>query len=459
MWWQKSHLLKLNATIAGLLLYSSTVCYDVSLMNGLQPLDQWQGFMNYPTRAWLGFINAVQFLGVIFGFPFQAWAANRFGRKPNLFVGYFFLAIGAGLQAGAKDPAMFIVARLIIGQASAWFQIAIILITEVAYLSHRSKVSASYQCIPLLALPFAIMSPESPRWLISRDRHEEARQILVHYWAGGDESSLLVLTQMDEMASSIAAERKAQTSTRWVDMVKTSGNRRHFIISVTLGVFAQWNGIGIVSYYLTLILDTIGITSVTDQLMINGFLQIWNLIMAVVGALLVDRVGRRSLFLLSTAIMLVSYIVITGLAGGFAATKSSPVGAAVIPFLFIYYAGYDIAFTPLVMAYPAEIWQYSLRAKGVALTSSCTYLAPLFNSFVNPIAMDAIHWKYYIVYIVLLALILVCVYLVYPETRGHSLENMAAIFDGEGTSYYPGAKIVKRDIPEVDHIECHAAEH
>jgi hypothetical protein len=77
--------------------------------------------------------------------------------------------------------------------------------------------------------------------------------------------------------------------------------------------------------------------------------------MAVMGSMLVDFAGRRTLFLLSTCIMLVSYIVITGLSGSFASNHVGGVGTAVIPFLFLYYAGYDIAFTPLVMAYPAEI--------------------------------------------------------------------------------------------------------
>lgn len=185
------------------------------------------------------------------------------------------------------------------------------------------------------------------------------------------------------------------------------------------------------SYYLPLILKTIGITSVTKQTLINGFLQIWNLVMAVVGSMLVDFAGRRTLFLLSICIMLVSYIIITGLSGSFANNHVGSVGTAVIPFLFLYYGGYDIAFTPLVMAYPAEIWPYTLRAKGVALTSVSTYLALLFNQFVNPIALDSIAWKYYILYICLLVIILVTIYLTYPETRGYSLEEIAVIFDGD----------------------------
>lgn len=188
---------------------------------------------------------------------------------------------------------------------------------------------------------------------------------------------------------------------------------------------------GVVSYYLTMILETIGITSVTEQTLINGFLQLWNLIMSVVGACLVDRAGRRALFLTSTIIMLISYIFITALSGSFTKTGTAAVGTAVIPFLFIYYAGYDIAFTPLVLAYPAEIWTYSLRAKGVAISSMANFGALVFNQLINPIAFEAISWKYYFVFLVILFVVLGTVYKAYPETKGYSLEEIAVIFDGD----------------------------
>jgi hypothetical protein len=129
--------------------------------------------------------------------------------------------------------------------------------------------------------------------------------------------------------------------------------------------------------------------------------------------------------------MLCTYIAITGLSGSFANTGVSAIGTAVIPFLFIYYAFYDIAFTPLLVAYPVEIWPYGLRARGVAVTLTTTLAAVFFNIFVNPIALQAIAWKYYIVYIVMGFLIVITIYYTYPETRGHSLEEMAFIFDGE----------------------------
>jgi MFS family permease len=126
-----------------------------------------------------------------------------------------------------------------------------------------------------------------------------------------------------------------------------------------LGVFAQWNGVGVVSYYLAPVLNTVGITSVTQQTLISGFLQIWNLIIAVSAALTVDLLGRRFLFLLSSCGMLASYIAISGLAGSFASTAATATGIAVIPFLFIYYGFYDVGFTPLLYGYTCEIWPVS----------------------------------------------------------------------------------------------------
>jgi hypothetical protein len=100
------------------------------------------------------------------------------------------------------------------------------------------------------------------------------------------------------------------------------------------------------SYYLPIVLDTVGVTSVTDQTLINGFLQLWNPIIAVLAATQVDRLGRRPLLLVSSFDMLACYIIITGLAGSFAGQGNSGIGIAVIPFLFIYYGFYDIAYTP-----------------------------------------------------------------------------------------------------------------
>lgn len=70
------------------------------------------------------------------------------------------------------------------------------------------------------------------------------------------------------------------------------------------------------SYYLTLVLDTVGITDPFLQTLINGLLQIFNFIVALSAAFLVDRLGRRTLFNFSGVVMLMSYIVWTACSAG-----------------------------------------------------------------------------------------------------------------------------------------------
>lgn len=86
--------------------------------------------------------------------------------------------------------------------------------------------------------------------------------------------------------------------------------------------------------------------------------------------------------------------------------------------------------TPFQTAYPCEIWPYRLRSRGLNVTLITSVLAIFFNTFVNPIALEAIGWRYYFVFIVMLILLSITVYFFYPETRGRTLEQMAVLFDG-----------------------------
>lgn len=197
--------------------------------------------------------------------------------------------------------------------------------------------------LPLVALPGLLACPESPRWLLSRNKTDEAQKILTRIHAGGDVNSPLVAHEMIEIGRTIHAEQQASASTGYLDMLKTPGNRKRFFISVSLGIFGQWVGNGVAGYYLSLVLKTVGITSVTNQTLLAGFLQVWNLVFAVGAACFVDKVGRRPLFLASATVMCLSFVVITALSASFASTQHAATGVAVIPFLFIFYAGYDIA--------------------------------------------------------------------------------------------------------------------
>ena len=144
---------------------------------------------------------------------------------------------------------------------------------------------------------------------------------------------------------------------------------------VFASILTLFSGNGIVSYYLAPILKSVGITSSVTQAVINLALQIWNAFFAFGGALSAERFGRRPLWLISACGMLASFIVVTALSATFAEHGIKAAGSATVAFLFIFFAFYDIAFTPLSIAYPVEILPFSLRAKGLAVNLTTVFAA------------------------------------------------------------------------------------
>jgi Sugar (and other) transporter len=121
-------------------------------------------------------------------------------------------------------------------------------------------------------------------------------------------------------------------------------------------------------------------------------------------------------------------------AARYAETLNQSAGNAVIAMLVLYQFSYSVAWSGLLVAYAVEIVPYALRAKGIAIMFFSVNAALFFNNYVNPVALDAISWKYYLVYIGWLVVELAVVFLFYPETKGPTLEEMARIFDGDSAA-------------------------
>jgi MFS family permease len=117
------------------------------------------------------------------------------------------------------------------------------------------------------------------------------------------------------------------------------------------------------SYYIHTILDQIGITNSDTQLLINAVLQIVNIVVAVGMCFFVDRLGRRLLFLVATAGMLVSFVVWTICSARFAISGSKAAADIVVLIIFVFYVFYNTAWSGLLVGYGVEILPYNIRAK------------------------------------------------------------------------------------------------
>ena len=78
-----------------------------------------------------------------------------------------------------------------------------------------------------------------------------------------------------------------------------------------------------------------------------------------------------------------------------------------------------------------EIFPFQQRSKGIAVEQLTVRFAVFFNTYVNPIALDSIGWKYYIVYCVWILVEIATVYLLFPETHNRTLEELSFMFEGK----------------------------
>ncbi|KAK5939703.1 hypothetical protein PMZ80_008083 [Knufia obscura] len=463
-WWQCSNMRKLYILIVIMITTNTANGFDGSMMNGLQSLTYWQEYFDHPKGSILGLFNASMSLGSLIGLFFVPYLIDWAGRRSGILIGSMIMLLGVGLQAGARNFGMFIASRLLIGFGDCIvLGAAPLLIAELAHPQDRAILvtlsGASYHSgafiaswvtyatlqIPsdwswrlpsLLQCTFSIIiaitilfTPESPRWLISKDRREEALDILVKYHGDGDRDNQLVLLEYGEIVAAIKLDQEAGR-TSWVDLVKTKGNRKRIGIITALGFFSQWSGNGLISYYLHQVMNDIGITSADTQLGINGGLKTWSLFTNTFMSFFVDKIGRRPMYLISTIGTLVAFNIWTIIAARYAATPMNSLGIGFVFMIFVYGFFYDFK-NGLMASYTTEILPYGLRAKGFTWLNFCVTASLFFNQYVNAIALDALKWKYYICYCVFLGFEVFIIYCFLIETRYTPMEEIAKYFDGE----------------------------
>ncbi|KAF9634806.1 putative hexose transporter protein [Lasiodiplodia theobromae] len=171
-------------------------------------------------------------------------------------------------------------------------------------------------------------------------------------------------------------------------------------------------------------------------------MQVWNLVCSAVGALLAERLGRRPLWLLSFGGMMAANVPLTVASARYAAGGSEGAARAVVVFLFLYNAAFNLACNPLLYAYTTEILPYGVRTKGLALQIAVSQAALTVNNYVNPIALEAIGYWYFVFYLGMLVAGMAFIWLFFPETKGKSLEELVGLFGDEKGR---GLRVVRRD--------------
>ena len=182
-------------------------------------------------------------------------------------------------------------------------------------------------------------------------------------------------------------------------------------------------------------LDQAGITNSTTQLQINVILSAWQLVVAISGSFLADRLGRRLLMLLSLGACTFFLFLLAGLTAKYGNTtdKSGTYGTVACIFLFL--GAYSFGITPLTAMYAPEVLPFNMRANGTAVQGICIKASGVFVTIVFPYMFASLGWKTYIINASWNIIFWAYVYFQWVETKGRTLEEIDELFDKEKVSY------------------------
>jgi sugar porter (SP) family MFS transporter len=263
-----------------------------------------------------------------------------------------------------------------------------------------------------------IYMPESPRWLIGKHRKGEAETVLRKV-----RGTAAVQDEIQETEQTITAEQGGGG----LAALEAPALRTPLIIGVGLAILQQVTGINTVIYYAPTIFQAAGFTSASASIAATAGVGAVNLLVTIIAAFLVDRLGRRPLLLTSLAGMVLGLLVL-GLA--FIASNGSTggaIGAVTVISLMIYIAAFAIGLGPVFWLLIAEIYPLKVRATAMSLATVANWtanflVAATFLSFVNQIGEGE-------TFLLFAAVGVYAWYFVFrrvPETKGKSLEEIQA---------------------------------
>jgi SP family arabinose:H+ symporter-like MFS transporter len=431
------YLISLVAAVGGFLL-----TYDIVIMSG-GIIFLKREFHLSPMAV--GFAMTSAMIACFFSPSFGGWLSDRLGRKKTLLLAAALFGISALGTALPRNIAEFNASRLLggfgVGAACIVSPMYIaeisppairgrlVLLTQVAnvvgeivsylvayYLSFSGNWRWMFgsTVVPVACFVGALLFvPESPRWLVQKNRAQEAIDVLTRI--GGRENAL---EEMAAIRSSLV-----EKSCRLKDLLRP-GIRIALLVAIGLAVFQQLDGVTVLIFYAPMIMQQAGFPQASAAIRVTMIVGIWNLICTFAAVWLIDRVGRRPLLLWGTI----------GMAAGLIAMGvffHLHITGPVVPLvMMVAVAAYVMSMAPVAWLIMAEIFPNHMRGKGMAVASTALWMASFGANFLFPLVTDysekhfgsaaIAFWLFAGVCLVTFAF---CWWLV-PETKGRTLEEI-----------------------------------
>jgi MFS transporter, putative metabolite transport protein len=344
--------------------------------------------------VWMGLIGASALAGIFIGGLVFGWMTDKVGRQTMYVADLIVFVVASVLQFFVEGPLALFVLRLIMGIAiGADYAIGSALLSEFLPRRQRGGLLACLNAIWTVgfvaayivgyfmqdlgpeawrwmlassAVPAALIlclrlgTPESPRWLLSKGRIEEARRVVRDY------------IHLDADIDDLVAERGNETSYRRLfsrDLRKRTAFAGLFWFCQVVPYFAIFT-------FLPTVLEGLGITGeFSSEVLLNLFL----LAGAIVGVVIMDMLARRT-FVIGSFV----FLAVIGAALGLFPQAPVPV----ILILFSLFAFVIAAAADLESVYPAEIFPTEVRASGTGIAAAISRIGAAIGTFLLPTSVE-----------------------------------------------------------------------
>ncbi|PZE57491.1 sugar porter family MFS transporter [Curtobacterium flaccumfaciens pv. flaccumfaciens] len=441
--------------------------FDSSVINGA--VDAIKGEFNLSDAA-SGFAVASALIGCAFGAYFAGRLADRYGRTRIMFwaaVLFFVSSIGSAFAFATWDLVIWrLVGGLGIGTASV---IAPAYISEVSPKAIRGRLASFQQLAITLGIFAALLSdqlfavtagsasaevwglaawrwmflvgvipsvvygvlaitlPESPRYLLTKGRADDARVVM-----GKIVPRDTVNTSLEEIQDGIKKEANEKKGS-------IRGNRFGLQpivwVGIILAVLQQFVGINVIFYYSTTLWQAVGFKE-EDSFLISTITSVVNVAVTFVAIFLVDKVGRKPLLVAGSAGMFVSLTMVAIAFSQATIVDGSPSlpgswGVIALIFANLFVVSFGATWGPLMWVLLGEMFPNRIRATALGIGSAANWIANFIVTISFPVLSGFNLTVTYGIYALFALLSLFFVIAKIPETKGRSLEEMGISADGD----------------------------
>lgn len=459
--------------------------FDISSMSGVLGTEAYKRYFNHPRSYGQGAITAAMPFGSLVGALSSSFIADRYSRRTAIQIASIIWIIGSIIQCASVDVGMLVVGRVVaglcVGIASS---ICPVYQAEIAPKEIRGRVvslqqwaitwgiliqyfiqygasnvdggpnnlsqsTAAFripwgiQIIPAVILFFGMFFlPRSPRWLASKDRWEEAIQVMAHLHGGGDINHPKVLAEYQEIEEALRFEREEAINS-YKQLVERRMLKR-VLLGMSIQMWSQLCGMNVMMYYVVYIMEGANIAS---PLLTASVQYILNVALTLPAIVYLDRFGRRPSMLIGSFLMMTFLFVVGALQKVYGVpnrppltnstnsdiswiiNNNKPVSKAIVAMTYLFVCTFATTWGPTSWTYPSEIFPTKIRAKAVSLATASNWFWNCVLAFAVPPLLWHINWKMYMMFATFNGAAFIHMFLTAPETKGKTLEEMDEVFD------------------------------